>query len=507
MDFAIVEGPQQGLSFKDASSEKVTAGTAKYGGNPLYLNVRNGTINGGAITYASSNEKVATVQDNGNGKITVTICGVGTTEITATAARVDGQFAKTTATYTLKVEKGEWDGLVAVLMQGYDYNGNVKTPELTDYYTGESNAVTYYYSTTDTNSGGTKWENIGPTTLNAGTYYMYAEIAATANYEAYTTKASPFTVYKARPVCVPPANVTATYGQKLGDITLTNPAGNTPGTWSWVDDNQPVGNASTTVKAFMAIFTPNDTVNYEVRRNFVEVTVNKAAGSNLATVNRAQKYGDTGEYTFAPSWAGLPAGQEWNYACEYSVGTGSNATLTKKDIDDHGKLTYAISGAKAGDVVTITLKAQCNNYEDYTITLKITIEQAATTGEPGYSKITSRGKTLADVGLTVGTLNPSAGEFEWIDEEGNVLPGDTKVESNKSYTWRFTPTDPNYAPLTGSITPWENITIIVPTYPTDSGNVSNPSTGAAGQGSIACGVAVLAAVGVCLLGARRKNHE
>ena len=137
----------------------------------------------------------------------------------------------------------------------------------------------------------------------------------------------------------------------------------------------------------------------------------------------------------------------------------------------------------------------------------ITVKQATTTGEPGYTKITSRGRTLADVGLTAGTLSPAAGEFVWLDAEGNVLPNDTAVEANKSYTWRFIPTDRNYAERTGTITPWESSgIIIVPTYPTESGNVSNPSTGAAPQGGIACGVAVLAA-GICLLGAKRKTHE
>ncbi len=40
-----------------------------------------------------------------------------------------------------------------------------------------------------------------------------------------------------------------------------------------------------------------------------------------------------------------------------------------------GKLTYAISGGKAGDTVTITLKASCNNYKDFTITLNVTLTE------------------------------------------------------------------------------------------------------------------------------------
>ena len=524
VDFAIVKGKPQGLSFKDAGGVPVTAETKHYGNRPFILIVENSTdlFNEVPIKYASSNESVAKVQDNKNGTITVTICGVGTTQITATAAKVDGKYAQTTATYTLTVEKGEWSEAVTVAMQGYVYNSTnaIPTPDLFNYSSGDPNAVTYYYSTTNTNTGGTKWENIGPTTLSPGTYYMYAEIAATTNYKAYTTETSKFIVYKAYPKCDPPTGLTATYGQTLKDIPLTNPAGNTPGTWRWVDGNQSVGDASTKAKEFKAIFTPDDTVNYEDMEGIeVSVLVNPAAGGSLDTVNLTQPYGDTAEHTYSPSWAGLPAGQTWNYACEYSVSAGSNATLTKKDIDDHGKLTYAISGAKAGDVVTITLKAQCNNYEDYTITLKIVIEQATPTGEPGYTKITSRGRTLADVGLTAMDGETSrfkyhdeeiSGDIYFVDDNGIRLDMTTPVESGKAYKWIFAPSGDyvsNYESISGTITPWESSgIIIVPTYPTESGNVSNPSTGVAPQGGIACGVAVLAA-GICLLGAKKKNQE
>lgn len=49
------------------------------------------------------------------------------------------------------------------------------------------------------------------------------------------------------------------------------------------------------------------------------------------------------------------------------------------------------------------------------------------------------------------TLKPNAGTLEWVDDKGNVLSNDTKVEANTTYKWRFTPTDGNYTVLTGSI--------------------------------------------------------
>ena len=264
--------------------------------------------------------------------------------------------------------------------------------------------------------------------------------------------------------------------------------------------------------------------------------ITEADGGNLKTVELTQKYTDASEHTYTPDWSGLPNGQTWSYGCE-----SSSTLLTKKDVSaESGKLTYAISGGKAGDIVTITLKASCNNYEDFTITLtitltekddqqalkltggttvvygqtlqlgtsggsgtgavtytitdvdgqatidadgkltpvkvgtvkvkatkaedanynaitsaevEITITKATPTGEPKYTEITTSGKTLADAALTLdgSTLKPNTGTLEWVNDKGNALPGDTKVEANTSYKWRFTPADANYTTLTGSI--------------------------------------------------------
>ena len=92
-------------------------------------------------------------------------------------------------------------------------------------------------------------------------------------------------------------------------------------------------------------------------------------------------------------------------------------------------------------------------YKRVVRTTEITVKQAIPAGAPNYTPITADGKTLADVNLTLtgSTLSPAAGTLEWIDEAGNVLSGDTKVGVNKTYRWRFTPTDGNYTILTGEI--------------------------------------------------------
>lgn len=111
-----------------------------------------------------------------------------------------------------------------------------------------------------------------------------------------------------------------------------------------------------------------------------------------------------------------------------------------------------LTPVKVGSVIVIATKAGDADYNEATsAAFVITITRAIPTGEPGYTRITTGDKTLADAKLAAGTLKPAQGTLEWVDADGNVLPNDTKVEVNKTYTWRFTPTDDNYESLTGRI--------------------------------------------------------
>ena len=282
-------------------------------------------------------------------------------------------YTEATGTATVKVDKAQQYGKVS--MEFYIYGETPSTPSLTD-RTGDAKAqVTYYYNTTNSNSGGTEWKNIQPDTLSAGTcYYMYAELGETENYESFTTDCVKFWVMKAIPTCTKPTGLTAKYGQKLNQIALPNPEGNTPGTWRWQEPETVLDQLGT--RSFYADFKPDNETYSEVLNVAIDVTVGPADGGSLKTVELAQKYTDTSEHTYTPDWSGLPSGQTWRYNSEYSVSTGSNVTLTKQDFAADGSLlTYAISGGKAGDKITLTLKASCDNYKDFTITLNITLTE------------------------------------------------------------------------------------------------------------------------------------
>lgn len=81
-------------------------------------------------------------------------------------------------------------------------------------------------------------------------------------------------------------------------------------------------------------------------------------------------------------------------------------------------------------------------------TATFTITKATPTGTPGYTKLETSGKTLADAKLTVGTIR-QAGTIAWD------LPLTTVLEDGKAYAWTFTPADThNYTILTGTLVPY-----------------------------------------------------
>ena len=83
------------------------------------------------------------------------------------------------------------DNTGTVSMDDYTY-GEATNPSVSGY--NGTPEITYYYNTTNSNQGGTPWSLDAGRSLNAGTYYMYAKLAATVGFNAYTTPAVPFTV-------------------------------------------------------------------------------------------------------------------------------------------------------------------------------------------------------------------------------------------------------------------------------------------------------------------------
>ena len=517
--------PQDSFAFKDVVDGKVT----KTYGDADFTVAATDEAEGSSVSYESTNTNVATVDSTGK----VTIHAAGTTTIKATAHETK-DYAEKKIFYTLTVKPK------TLTKDDLTYSGPI-----TKVYDGSNSApsdLTVFVKPTSlvgsdtlTITGSAKYNS--KDVKDADTITFTPDAITTGNYRLAATEVLTITgasITKATPTYKKPTGVTAKYGQTLGDIALANPEGTTPGTWSWQTPQTVLDKIGS--YTYDTNFKPDDPNYKGVVGAAITVTVGKADGNNLKTVELTQKYTDASEHTYTPDWSGLPNGQTWSYGCE-----SSSTLLIKKDVSaEGGKLTYAISGGKAGDTVTITLKASCNNYEDFTITLtitltekddqqalkltggttvvygqtlqlgtsggsgtgavtytitdvdgqatidadgkltpvkvgtvkvkatkaedanynaitsaevEITITKATPTGEPKYTEITTSGKTLADAALTLdgSTLKPNTGTLEWVDDKGNARPGDTKVEANTSYKWRFTPADANYTTLTGSI--------------------------------------------------------
>ena len=190
-----------------------------------------------------------------------------------------------------------------------------------------------------------------------------------------------------------------------------------------------------------------------------------------------------GSYRAGVTVDGVTAMQEFQIK-PYTLYSGDFTFRAPSDLTYNGQPKTAAVTAKdaiAGAIGAVTVKyydadghavAEPTNVGTYTVKIDVargegycaetgmfdqswtfTIQRADSTGEPNYTKITTAGKTLADAKLTTvdSTLRPAVGALEWIDDESNVLPDSTGVEANKTYRWRFTPTDANYETLTGEI--------------------------------------------------------
>ena len=327
----------------------------------------------------------------------------------------------------------------------------------------------------------------------AGIYKVLVTAKGDPNYNEASQLRDPawtFTIQKAKPVIqLTAATQTLVKNDKEVDIfkwaTFNNNDSDAKLTYELVDNPTGItltGNmlkaekADTTVNAFQIRVTAAATENFEAPEEKI-ITVNVVdkiyVGIDFKNISESPTvtYGDADFSLTAALTRTVPAGDNGKWSWESS--------------DD--SVLEIVSGA---DTATPTIRAKKAGYSQLTVTytgdtyyggpvgVSITV-QAAPTGEPKYTVITADGKTLADAGLTLtgSTLNPAVGTLEWIDDAGNVLPNDTKVEVNKNYKWRFKPEDVYYTALTGEIT-------LYPVYRIIDGADSSWTQSTDGSGSI-----------------------
>ena len=249
----------------------------------------------------------------------------------------------------------------------------VTAPELAYGYTEGSVSVTataaeghtlsyqWYSNTSNSNVGGTEISGATdasydiPTGKATGTEeYYYCVVTATRDSDSQTATATSdavkVEVSKADPTAVVP-EATATFGQTLADVTLTNPDGNTAGTWAWVDAaTTGVGAAGN--NTFKANFTPNDAANYNGKTNVdVTIAVSQADPTVAAPTDVTATYGQIlSEVTMTNPEGNTPGTWAWTDETAYVGNVGTNtftAIFTPTDTDNYN----SVSGVE----VTVTV--------------------------------------------------------------------------------------------------------------------------------------------------------
>ena len=262
---------------------------------------------------------------------------------------------------------------------------------------------------------------------------------------------------------------------------------------------------------------------YSLTSGDVTVTIKKANGPQLGTINVNQVYNDTASKTIeiydqviGKLNEAFPNGGTMEFQGD-SYESADGLTLNGWQIDvNSGSITYTMGENTAPEKkITIKYKAFAhegnykNNYEYAEGTVVITLTKITPTGTPNYTPITSSGKTLADAHLNADNNAFSVpGTVKWVGETDELDPSTVPVEKDKAYTWKFTPLLDNYESITGSIILWtesgSGVVIITPSQSGESTPASNPNTGAAHVGQPLPGLALLALAALCLYAGTRR---
>lgn len=232
----------------------------------------------------------------------------------------------------------------------YTFGDSVEAPEVTGAQ--EDPVIEYYYTTENSNTDGTLWEN--SRSADPGTYYMYAKVCATTNYNEYVTQPVQFTVAKREII---PAATTLKVGKvaakTYGDAKFAlNVKCSRNDKKTFTSSNTKVVKVDgtgkvTIVGAGKAVVTVSVAANqnYKAAAAKVAITVNKKA--IRVTANDASKYEGKADPKFTFTAEGLVGkdkltGIVLKRAAGEKSGTYTITASQKKGTNPNYNITFAI---------------------------------------------------------------------------------------------------------------------------------------------------------------------
>lgn len=232
----------------------------------------------------------------------------------------------------------------------YTFGDSVEAPAVTGAQ--EDPVIEYYYTTENSNTDGTLWEN--SRSADPGTYYMYAKVCATTNYNEYVTQPVQFTVAKSEII---PAATTLKVGKvaakTYGDAKFAlNVKCSRNDKKTFTSSNTKVVKVDgtgkvTIVGAGKAVVTVSVAANqnYKAAAAKVAITVNKKA--IRVTANDASKYEGKADPKFTFTAEGLVGkdkltGIVLKRAAGEKSGTYTITASQKKGANPNYNITFAI---------------------------------------------------------------------------------------------------------------------------------------------------------------------
>lgn len=223
------------------------------------------------------------------------------------------------------------------------------------------------------------------------------------------------TINKATPSCTTPTGLTATYGQKLKDITL-------PDGWSWKDGETPLNFVGKS-PAYTVVFTPADTANYKTVEESVYVQVSPAphADENIGVAAPAGSSGTIDLSRFCVDGGTCALVGEPNDTD--GILDGAPTLDADKSLSFKFKNDSALTGKSASIKVNVT----SSTHETYSINVTLYVKSDA-----GVSIAEDTAVTVCGTAITVTATKTTEEDGAWswsFDRNYFVAVGATDAAS------------------------------------------------------------------------------